>query len=156
MSSRANDQAGYLLLSREANDGANDAYKETFGVSSTFKKSTLSFKFVLALIFLLVAALIINFLLPSDEILRKFTGGSRPVVHILNGSYAGIYLDTMKQDIFLGMPYAVQPVGSLRFRHPQSLNESWEAVHNASDYGPQCPGYGVWQPTRLESWLSSY
>ncbi|KAI1318295.1 putative carboxylesterase [Xylariaceae sp. FL0255] len=65
----------------------------------------------------------------------------RPIVHTLNGTYAGIHLNTLSQDVFLGIPYAIPPLGTLRFRRPQSLNTSWDDVRNATAYTPQCPGY---------------
>ncbi|KAH2126355.1 hypothetical protein KXW34_004519 [Aspergillus fumigatus] len=47
------------------------------------------------------------------------------------------------------MPYAQQPVGNLRFRVPQSLNESWEGERDAKKYSDICVGYGsdsIWYP----------
>ncbi|KAI0452495.1 putative carboxylesterase [Xylaria acuta] len=61
----------------------------------------------------------------------------------MNGTYAGIHLDSLNQDVFLGMPYAIPPLGLLRFRHPHSLIDTWDGVRDAAAYGPQCPGYGA-------------
>ncbi|KAI1756701.1 putative carboxylesterase [Xylaria castorea] len=60
----------------------------------------------------------------------------------MNGTYVGVHLDALNQDVFLGMPYATPPLGRLRFRHPRSLTDSWGGVRDAAAYGPQCPGYG--------------
>ncbi|KAI1733754.1 putative carboxylesterase [Xylaria scruposa] len=81
-------------------------------------------------------------LLPSYESSRQATVDGRPLVHTMNGTYAGVHLDTLNQDVFLGMPYAISPLGRLRFRHPRSLTDSWGGVRDAAAYGPQCPGYG--------------
>jgi cholinesterase len=68
-----------------------------------------------------------------------------PRVHVRNGTYVGVRNENYKQDFFLGMPYAQQPVGNLRFRLPQSLNESWKGERDAKEYSPICVGYGVSQ-----------
>lgn len=39
---------------------------------------------------------------------------------------------------FLGIPYAQPPVGDLRFRNPVSLNSSWQATANATEFSPTC------------------
>ncbi|KAK8132118.1 hypothetical protein PG999_000291 [Apiospora kogelbergensis] len=39
-------------------------------------------------------------------------------------------------------PMPSPPTGDLRFRAPQPLNESWSGLRNATEYSPQCFGYG--------------
>ena len=73
------------------------------------------------------------------------SNSSSPTVKTLNGTYAGKYLDSWDQDAFLGMPFAQPPVGQLRFRWPQSVNESFSDTRDASKYGYSCMQYG--QPT---------
>lgn len=65
-----------------------------------------------------------------------------PTVTVKNGSYYGVSLSGYGQDLFLGLPYAQPPVGQLRFRVPQTLNSSWAGSRNATEYGPECIGYG--------------
>ncbi|KAL4094141.1 hypothetical protein PRIC1_009805 [Phytophthora ramorum] len=65
-----------------------------------------------------------------------------PTVTIKNGSYYGVYQDTYDQDLFLGMPFAQPPVNNLRFRNPEPLNATWSDVRNATQYSPECYGYG--------------
>eukprot|EP00644_Phytophthora_capsici_P009783 jgi/Phyca11/577335/estExt2_Genewise1.C_PHYCAscaffold_1080005 len=65
-----------------------------------------------------------------------------PTVTVKNGSYYGVHQETYDQDLFLGMPYAQPPVGDLRFRIPQSLNSTWSEARNATEYSPECYGYG--------------
>ncbi|KAE8366167.1 Alpha/Beta hydrolase protein [Aspergillus caelatus] len=72
-----------------------------------------------------------------------------PTAQVRNGTYVGVRNDHYQQDFFLGMPYAQQPIGNLRFTVPQSLNESWEGVHVAKEYSNICVGYGtdsIWYP----------
>lgn len=66
-----------------------------------------------------------------------------PRVQVKNGTYIGVRNPTYKQDYFLGMPYAQQPVGNLRFTIPQSLNETWTEERNAKEVSNICVGYGV-------------
>ncbi|KAI0016313.1 alpha/beta-hydrolase [Xylariomycetidae sp. FL0641] len=66
---------------------------------------------------------------------------SAPVARTRNGTYEGRYLPTWDQDVFLGVPFAQPPVGQLRFRWPQSINESFDGVRNATEYGYSCMQY---------------
>ncbi|GLI77262.1 hypothetical protein PoHVEF18_005550 [Penicillium ochrochloron] len=72
-----------------------------------------------------------------------------PTVAVRNGTYTGVHSTTYGQDFFLGMPYAQQPVGNLRFTVPQSMNESWNEARDAKEYSDICVGYGtdsIWYP----------
>lgn len=72
-----------------------------------------------------------------------------PTATIRNGTYSGVRSDTYDQDFFLGIPYAQQPVGDLRFTVPQSLNETWNGSRDAKEYSDICVGYGtdsIWYP----------
>ncbi|PSK54029.1 Secreted lipase [Elsinoe australis] len=61
-----------------------------------------------------------------------------PTAQVKNGTVQGIYSEPWNQDQFLGIPYAQPPLGSLRFRRPQSLNTSYDGVLDASRYGYSC------------------
>lgn len=63
---------------------------------------------------------------------------SLPTAETINGTYRGVHLPTWTQDAFLGIPFAQPPIGDLRFRWPQSLNESFADVRNATEYGYSC------------------
>ncbi|KAF7868434.1 hypothetical protein EAF04_004966 [Stromatinia cepivora] len=65
-----------------------------------------------------------------------------PTVTVKNGTYTGIHNSYYNQDFFLGIPYAQPPVNDLRFRVPQSLNESWTTPKSATEYPRFCVGYG--------------
>lgn len=71
------------------------------------------------------------------------SGTSAPTATVRNGTYTGVHSTTYDQDFFLGMPYAQQPVGNLRFTVPQSLNETWNGARDAKEYSDICVGYGV-------------
>ncbi|CAN8102093.1 unnamed protein product [Discula destructiva] len=66
---------------------------------------------------------------------------SSPVVNILNGTLEGYCLAEPAQDVFLGIPYAQPPVGSLRFKEPQSLEETWKGIRTAVNYSSVCMQY---------------
>lgn len=67
---------------------------------------------------------------------------SAPTAKVLNGTLFGFHNPTYNEDIFLGIPYSQPPVGDLRFRQAQPLNTSWEGLKNATNYSPECIGYG--------------
>ncbi|OJJ00758.1 hypothetical protein ASPVEDRAFT_127461 [Aspergillus versicolor CBS 583.65] len=66
-----------------------------------------------------------------------------PTATVRNGTYVGVHNSAYEQDFFLGMPYAQQPVGNLRFTVPQPLTESWDGTRDAKAYSDICVGYGV-------------
>ena len=65
-----------------------------------------------------------------------------PTVQVRNGTYEGLSSPQYGEEYFLGMPYAQPPTGDLRFRVPQSLNTSWAGSRQATQYSPECIGYG--------------
>ena len=65
-----------------------------------------------------------------------------PTVTVKNGTLEGLHSDQYNQDYFLGIPFAQPPVGSLRFRVPQSINTSWRGTRSAKQYSNACVGYG--------------
>lgn len=66
-----------------------------------------------------------------------------PTVSVKNGTIAGLHSTTYNEDYFLGIPFAQPPVNELRFRNPQSYNSSYDGVFQATEYAPECYGYGV-------------
>ncbi|KAK5715926.1 hypothetical protein LTR15_009751 [Elasticomyces elasticus] len=79
----------------------------------------------------------------SAAVTRRQYGHSAPTAVTKNGTYVGRYEPAYDTDYFLGMPYAQPPVGPLRFHTPVSLNSSWSGTRNATEYGPECFGYGL-------------
>ena len=83
---------------------------------------------------------------------------SDPTVKVLNGTYAGIRLDSVDandtfsgigvkspQDLFLGIPYAQQPSGERRFKRPERLGDdhSWQETRSAKRYSEHCYSVGT-------------
>ncbi|KAF5011699.1 hypothetical protein FDECE_2208 [Fusarium decemcellulare] len=64
-----------------------------------------------------------------------------PRVSIQNGTILGTRNQELRQDHFLGIPYAQPPVNSLRFQRPRALDKYWEnGTLSANEYGPFCRG----------------
>ncbi|KAJ7599915.1 carotenoid ester lipase precursor [Mycena floridula] len=59
-----------------------------------------------------------------------------PTVGLDNGIFTGVNSD--KVDKFMGIPFALPPVGNLRFRLPQQIS-TYKGSFNATAYGPACP-----------------
>jgi para-nitrobenzyl esterase len=65
--------------------------------------------------------------------------GHAPRVTIDSGTLEGISLGPGPDGAaFLGIPYASEPVGKLRWRSPQ-LPSKWTGTRDAKAYGPACP-----------------
>lgn len=79
----------------------------------------------------------------TSSIALTVNGANAPVATVKNGTYVGRYAAQWNTDYFLGMPYAQPPTGPLRFHVPVSLNSSWSGSKNATEYGPECIGYGL-------------
>jgi carboxylesterase type B len=65
-----------------------------------------------------------------------------PTASVWNGSIAGAYLSSFRQDLFLGIPFAQPPLGSLRLSDPEPLNVSWTGLKPATQYSPACLNFG--------------
>ena len=62
-----------------------------------------------------------------------------PHVVIASGALHGMRLQALPRGgVFLGIPFAAQPVGNLRWKAPQPPPR-WQGARKASEYGPACP-----------------
>lgn len=73
-----------------------------------------------------------------------------PTVRIDAGQLEGVPLLSLADGAgFLGIPYAAQPVGDLRWKSPQPPPR-WKGVKRAAAYGPACPqASSPWLPEML-------
>lgn len=71
---------------------------------------------------------------------RQHCPYNSPVATTNNGTVCGKYLPTFEQEAFLGVPFAREPTGNLRFRHPEPYNLNYKA-YDASNQPASCPGY---------------
>ena len=86
-------------------------------------------------------------IISASLFLRHVTGIAvippAPSATVANGTYVGKYVAEWEQDQFLGIPYAIPPLGPLRFARPQSLNTTFTGSRNATEYGFSCYQYGT-------------
>lgn len=70
-----------------------------------------------------------------------------PRVVIASGELQGLRLQELPRGgAFLGIPFAAQPVGGLRWKAPQPPPR-WQGIREASGYGPACPQFpSPWLP----------
>ncbi|KAM0346224.1 hypothetical protein ACHAPU_005649 [Fusarium lateritium] len=66
-----------------------------------------------------------------------------PTAKLALGTYKGKHNKEFDHDLFLGIPYAQPPVGSLRFSPPKALNQAWNDSRDATEFGWMCIGYGA-------------
>jgi para-nitrobenzyl esterase len=73
-----------------------------------------------------------------------------PTVRIDAGELEGVPLLSLAHGAaFLGIPYAAQPVGDLRWKSPRP-HPKWNGVRRAAAYGPACPqAPSPWLPEML-------
>ncbi|KAB8297937.1 hypothetical protein EYC80_001719 [Monilinia laxa] len=88
----------------------------------------------------IVAILFAVLVLPASVLGANPTA---PTVTVTNGSYIGKYVPEWQQDHFWGIPYAIPPLGDLRFARPKSLNTSFTGYRDATHYGHSCYQYGT-------------
>ena len=73
-----------------------------------------------------------------------------PTVAVESGKLEGVSLSSLAHGAaFLGIPYAAQPTGDLRWKPPQPPPK-WNGVRSAAAYGPACPqAPSPWLPEML-------
>lgn len=98
--------------------------------------------------------------LPAVEhLISRAVASSTPIVTVKNGTYEGVHLSGLQQDLYLGIPFAQPPAGSLvsrcrsspsrlrsahppersqRFEQPVSLTTTWAGVKKSTTFGPSC------------------
>lgn len=97
------------------------------------------------------AATILAFAIYSSACgIRLQAQASSPQVKIDAGALQGVWVAGAPHLAdFLGIPYAAQPVGNLRWKPPQPP-PTWSGVREATKYGPACPQTpSPWLPEML-------
>jgi len=64
-------------------------------------------------------------------------------VEIANGTIRGGRCASAPVNYFLSIPYAVPPIGDLRFTSPQPYNQTFAGVRDATTPAPSCPQLGI-------------
>src|ERR1700737_4553070 len=85
---------------------------------------------------LIVVVLLRSFHTAATALHKKPT---LPTAATRNGTYSGVHVPQLSQDIFRGIPFAHAP----RFQLPQSLNTTWEGSRPAIEPGLTCVGFGT-------------
>ena len=58
------------------------------------------------------------------------------VLHLANGDIVGTYNEDSTVRIYSGIPYAQAPIGELRFKEPQDVN-NWDGVLDCTSFAPR-------------------
>ena len=90
---------------------------------------TISFIFMLVLLTIAARPLVKTFS-PVDEVKET------EVMHLANGDIVGTYNSDNTVRIYCGIPYAQAPIGNLRFREPQDLDD-WSGVLDCTKFAPR-------------------
>lgn len=97
-----------------------------------------------------MAAVVAALAMVTASLSSQPTQRRAPTVLIESGQLEGVPLSSSAHGAaFLGIPYAAQPIGDLRWKPPQP-HPKWNGVKGASAYGPACPqAPSPWLPEML-------
>lgn len=73
-----------------------------------------------------------------SALLFGVTAASAPDVTLTSGTFRGVSTSNGTEK-WLGIPYALPPVGSLRFKAPVPISKPSTGVKDASSFGDACP-----------------
>src|ERR1700732_2908628 len=74
-----------------------------------------------------------------ESVGEQFRVVTAPIVTIDSGALAGTPFGPDSNELsFLGIPFAAQPTGNLRWKPPQPV-ERWQGIRSASKFSPACP-----------------
>ena len=99
----------------------------------------LFFKFVPFIAFTLLCSILIPLAKP-DVSSKSAVSHSNPVatevMHLANGDVRGVYNEDKSVEVYAGIPYAKPPVGDLRWKEPQPV-DNWQGVKECNKFGPR-------------------
>lgn len=76
--------------------------------------------------------------LSTENVKRTSKTSGQPLVALATGLVSGVSLPQFGQENFLGIPYALPPVGARRFSAPTALPPNASQIIQATDYGKAC------------------
>ena len=84
---------------------------------------------------------IVTFVLAKPSVERvKAVNDKNPekteVLTLANGKVQGVYNSNKTVEVYAGIPYAKAPVGDLRWKEPQDV-ENWEGIRGCSTFAPK-------------------
>ncbi len=103
------------------------------------KKTKTRWKLIPWGIFIIVSGFFISASKPEIKRLSADLSGNAQKTEVLeleNGKVQGIYNEDKTVEIYAGIPYAKAPVGELRWKEPQDV-ENWDGVRDASMFAPR-------------------
>ena len=83
-----------------------------------------------------VSILIISLFMLDISLLAQDKDSFPVQVKIENGTIEGMYNTHTQLQTYLGIPFAKPPVGDLRWKAPQPI-ENWKGVRNTKEFGPR-------------------
>ncbi|PPK44207.1 para-nitrobenzyl esterase [Trinickia symbiotica] len=88
---------------------------------------------------IVAAAVTVSFFLMLPCAASAMTAQPSLEVPLVNGTIEGKRMRVGETDlrVFLGIPYAAPPIGTLRWREPKPV-ERWAGVRRAIEFGPRC------------------
>jgi para-nitrobenzyl esterase len=90
------------------------------------------------------------FMLLSSQFLYAQKDGYPVQVTIKNGTIEGFHDVTQQVKMFFGVPFAKPPVGQLRWKAPQPL-ENWQGVKMTKKFGPRPVQPSIWGDMKSRS-----
>lgn len=76
-------------------------------------------------------------------LLSAICGAWAKTVTVTNGTIQGGICDTSTANAFLGIPYALPPVGDLRLAAPKPYNMKYDGMLDATAQPPSCLQFGL-------------
>ena len=92
----------------------------------------------LSLALALLFSFIVFPIIGSDQTTGEASAEADLVVHTVHGPVQGAISDVAPEiRVFRGIPFAAPPVGDLRWRNPQPVQD-WHDVRDATEFAPRC------------------